>query len=72
MDIGDRVKIVFNIEGTKKETGTVRKLFRSGRVLVDLDAGGFRNFRPEWLHAIFESTFTLFSLNLLLGQLLAH
>lgn len=46
---GQRVQIQFDSDGAAGSGGTIRTVFPSGRCLVDLDCGGFRNLPPSWL-----------------------
>ena len=44
---GDRVLIVNDGDGADNSFGTVKTVYKSGRLCVDLDAGGFRNLDPD-------------------------
>ena len=46
---GQRVQIQFDSDGAAGSGGAIRTVFPSGRCLVDLDCGGFRNLPPSWL-----------------------
>lgn len=41
--VGDRVRVRNDGDGAEGATATVGRIYKSGRIRVDLDCGGFRN-----------------------------
>jgi hypothetical protein len=46
---GQRVRVLADSDGAAGGSGVIRVVYPSGRCLVDLDCGGFRNLSAEVL-----------------------